>query len=99
MNALEERKVNGYRGHSIILENREILNVSGVEHVSSFNDETVILETVAGVLTIKGGGLDVNKLNIEDGNISISGTVYSLNYSNKQGAGGGKSGLLGRMFK
>ena len=95
---MEERKMDGYRSHSIMLENREKLNVSGVEHVISFNSETVILETVAGVLTIKGGELDVNKLNIEDGNISISGIVYSLNYSDKHGVGG-KSGLLGKMFK
>lgn len=97
MNALEEEKANKYRNHSVMLENREKLNVSGVEHVNSFNDETVILETVAGVLTIKGGELDINKLNIEDGNISISGTVYSLNYSDRQGVGG--KGLLGKMFK
>ncbi|HZJ76520.1 MAG TPA: sporulation protein YabP [Oscillospiraceae bacterium] len=98
MSILEEKKTNEYRNHSIILENREKLSVSGVGHVSSFNSETVILETVAGVLTIKGGELDVNKLNIEDGNISISGIVYSLNYSDKHGIGD-RTGFLGKMFK
>ncbi|MFW5648861.1 MAG: sporulation protein YabP [Candidatus Alkaliphilus sp. MAG34] len=99
MSTLEEKRTNEYRNHSIMLENREKLNVSGVEHVISFNSETVILETVAGVLTIKGGELDVNKLNIEDGNISITGVVYSLNYSDKHGMGERRSGLLGKMFK
>lgn len=99
MNLLEDRKVKQYSNHSIILENREKLNISGVEHVNNFNEETIILETVAGVLTIKGRELDVNKLNIEDGNISISGSVYSLNYSDKQGLGERGSGFLGKMFK
>lgn len=96
---MEEKKINEYRNHGIMLENREKLSVSGVEHVISFNSETVILETVAGVLTIKGGELDVNKLNIEDGNISISGVVYSLNYSDRHGMGERGSGFLGKMFK
>ncbi len=96
---MEEKKINRYNNHSIILENRQKLNVSGVEHVNHFNDEMVVLVTVAGVLTIKGTDLDVSKLNIEDGNISISGTVYSLNYSDKQSIGEKGSGFLGRMFK
>ncbi len=99
VDTLEEKRIDGHRNHSIILENREKLNVSGVEHVNSFNSETVILETVAGVLTIKGGELDVNKLNIEDGNISIRGTIYSLNYSDKHGMGERGTGFLGKMFK
>lgn len=99
MNILESKKANEYRNHSIILENRDKLSISGVEHVISFNNEVVVLETVAGVLTIKGGELDVNKLNIEDGNISISGIICSLNYSDKHGVGADRSGLLGKMFK
>ena len=96
---MEEKGISGHRNHSIILENREKLNVSGVEHVNSFNSETVVLETVAGVLTVKGGELDVNKLNIEDGNISISGTIYSLSYSDRHGMGDRGTGFLGKMFK
>lgn len=83
----------------MILENRERLNISGVEHVNNFNEDTIILETVAGALTIKGKGMDVNKLNIEDGNISVVGTIHSLNYSDKQGMGEKSSGFLGKMFK
>lgn len=96
---MEERRAGRQNNHSILLENREKLNVSGVDHVNNFNDETIILETVAGVLTIKGRDLDVNKLNIEDGNISISGNVNSLTYSEKQGLGERSSGFLGKILK
>jgi len=96
---LEDRKVNRTRNHSIILENRERLSVSGVEHVNNFNSEMIVLETVAGVLTIKGEDLDVNKLSVEDGNVSVSGTVYSLNYSDRESLGSKGAGFLGRMFK
>lgn len=99
MSALEERRSNKSRNHSIILENREKLSVSGVEHVNNFNSEMIILETVAGVLTIKGEELDVNKLSIEDGNLSISGTVYSLGYSDRESFGAKGTGFLGKMFR
>ncbi len=96
---MEDRKVNRTKNHSMILENREKLNISGVEHVNSFNSEIVVLETVAGVLTIKGEELDINKLNVDDGNVSVSGTIYTLNYSDRESFGAKGAGFLGRMFK
>lgn len=96
---MEDRRTTKARNHSIMLENREKLNVSGVEHVNSFNSELVILETVAGVLTIKGEELDISKLNVEDGNVSVSGTIYALNYSDRESIGAKGAGFLGRMFK
>ncbi|ABW20165.1 sporulation protein YabP [Alkaliphilus oremlandii] len=96
---MEDRRTTRARNHSIMLENREKLNVSGVEHVNSFNSELVILETIAGVLTIKGEELDISKLNVEDGNVSVSGTIYALNYSDRESIGAKGAGFLGRMFK
>lgn len=96
---MEDRRTPRARNHSIMLDNREKLNVSGVEHVNSFNSELVILETVAGVLTIKGEELDISKLNVEDGNVSVSGTIYGLNYSDRESIGAKGAGFLGRMFK
>lgn len=96
---MEERRNNRLRGHSIILENREKLSISGVEHVNNFNSELVIVETIAGVITIKGDDLDVNKLNIEDGNVSITGTVNSMTYSDRESLSAKGSGFFSKMFK
>lgn len=96
---MEDRRGNRAKSHSIILENRERLSVSGVEHVNNFNSETIVLDTVAGVITIKGEELDVNKLNVEDGNVSVTGSIYSINYSDRESIASKGSGFLGRMFK
>ncbi|KAB3531855.1 sporulation protein YabP [Alkaliphilus serpentinus] len=98
---MDEGKVNKNKNknHNMILENREKVSISGVEHVNSFNSEVIILDTVAGLLTIKGQELDVSKLNIEDGNVVITGTVFSMQYSNRESLGSKSSGLLGKMFK
>lgn len=96
---MEERRNNRLRGHSIILENREKLSISGVEHVNNFNSEVIVVDTVAGVITIKGNDLDVSKLNTEDGNVSITGTVYSMVYSDRESLSAKSSGFFSKMFK
>lgn len=97
--AMEERKNTRGRSHNVILENREKLSVSGVEHVNSFNNELILVETVAGVLTIKGEELDVNKLNLEDGNVIIEGIIQSMVYSERDSFGSKGSSFLGKLFK
>ena len=57
------------RSHNVVLENRKKMSVSGVEHVTSFNPDLIILVTVQGNMTIKGAELDIKKLNLDDGYI------------------------------
>ena len=87
------------KSQNIILENREKLSISGVEHLDSFNENLIIIETLQGILTIKGNGLDINKLNLDDGNIVVQGLVQSLAYSDKDSLGSKGVGFLGKMFK
>lgn len=97
---MEERKnINRSKVHNVILENREKLSLSGVEHVNSFNSELIVLETIAGVVTVKGQELDVNKLSLEDGNVIIHGRVYSIVYSDRDSFSTKGGGLLSKMFK
>ena len=48
--------------HSVILEGREKLTISGVTDVHSFDEEQVLLETVRGMLVVRGQGLHVERL-------------------------------------
>ncbi len=82
---------------SILLENKEILNVTGVENVDSFNDETVVLLTVKGKLTIKGQKLNISKLNVEEGKLIVKGSIDTLIYSEHEQRE--KVSLVRRIFK
>ena len=42
--------------HSLSIENRERMSLSGVEDVSGFDENTVIPTTSLGALTIRGDG-------------------------------------------
>ena len=75
--------------HNLILENRKLLTVSGVSDVSGFDEQSVVLVTDMGELTVKGSNLHINKFSLETGELNLDGDVYSLTYAeNKQTEGG-----------
>lgn len=82
---------------NLILENREKLNVSGVNDVLSFDDQVVIIETELGMLTVKGENLKINKLNIDTSEVIVEGKINNLSYSEHQIKNEG--GIFGKIFK
>lgn len=86
-----------FKNQNIYLEDRSNLTITGVEQVESFNDNTILLNTVKGGIIVKGEELNINKLNLEEGNVKINGIVNGITYSNKEF--GSKGNILGKMFK
>lgn len=80
---MEEKKVIRTRTQNLFVENREKLTISGVTDVISFDETTITLNTELGGLVLKGTGLHINKLNVEDGNLSIEGYITSCTYTDK----------------
>lgn len=80
---MEEKKMTRTRPHNITLEGRERLAITGVKDVTSFDDNTVVLDTEAGGLTVKGTDLHINKLSVEDGNLFVEGYIISCVYSDR----------------
>ncbi len=66
--------------HSLILDNRSSLNLTGVNDVLGFDEQTVNLLTDIGALIVKGEGLHINKLNLDSKDVCIDGTINSLQY-------------------
>lgn len=84
-----------FKDSKIILSNRSALSISGVEKVFGANVNKINLRVSGSNLTITGTNLTVDRLNIEDGNIDISGTVDGMNFSKTAT----KGGFLKRIFK
>lgn len=82
--------------HNVIMENRRTLTISGVMDIDSFDEETVIVFTEEGELTIKGQNLHINKIDVESGDLSMEGLVDSFTYSDNQPQ---KGGLLAKLFR
>ncbi len=67
--AIEERSIMLQKPHSVILEGRNKLSVSGVEDVERFDDSEISMTTVCGDLIVRGEGLHIEKLSLIRGDI------------------------------
>ena len=88
----EERK------SSLSLEDRKKLTLSGVLEVVNFDDEKISLYTILGNLAIKGEGLKMNKLDVQNGDVIIIGYISSMIYSGKDGKKS-KESIIKKIFK
>ena len=50
----------------------------------SFDENTIVLDTDMGLLTIKGKELHVSRLTLEKGEVDIEGTIDSCVYSSNE---------------
>ena len=67
--------------HSIIMEDRKKLSVSGVTDIDSFDEQTIIAITDLGEMTIRGWSLHITRLNLEQGELIVDGEISSLTYT------------------
>ena len=66
--------------HTLMLDNRENLVITGAEDVNGFNEETVSVTTSDGTLIIRGSSLHIGKLNLETGDVCIDGKINAIQY-------------------
>lgn len=81
--------------HSLVLENRKSLTATGVSNVDSFDEQAVVAYTDLGELVIRGAGLHIDRLNMDTGELTLSGEIVSMTYSDNRPAGG----FISRLFK
>lgn len=67
-------------GHRLTLEGRNMLALTGVTDTVSFDEAAAVLETSRGMLVVRGSELHVEQLNLEAGEVRISGQIDSLTY-------------------
>ena len=85
--------------HQIMLYNREKGNLTGILDVISFDENTIVLDTDMGLLTIKGKNLHVSRLTLEKGETDIDGSIDSLAYSSNEAYRKSGESLFSRLFK
>ena len=69
-----------FKDHNVIIDNREKLNVSGVIDVTSFDEETILLKTVMGKITVKGENLHILSFDNEIGDLVSEGKIHAVVY-------------------
>lgn len=85
--------------HSITINERKNIVITGVKKIDSFDDEEFLLETTMGYIIIKGKDLEIVKLDTYQGNISIKGKINSLNYVENPNKKDKEDSIIGKLFK
>lgn len=68
------------RPHTVSLEGRRKLILTGIREVESFDEENIVLHTSCGALIIEGQGLHIEKLSLDGGDVIVEGQVDTLAY-------------------
>ena len=83
------------KAHSILVENRERVSITGVDDVESFNDVEVLLLTEGGPISIQGTQLRISKLNLDEGQFVVEGFIHNVDYLEQVSS---KPGFLSKVF-
>lgn len=94
---MEETRKSEAMPHELVLKGRKSLSVSGVREVISFDESSVMLDTVCGELEIDGDSLRVSALDTARGNVAVEGNISSMLYSDKPYKEG-RRGVFGKIF-
>lgn len=92
------RRLDG-REHTVHIDGRQRVSVSGVEDVDSFNENEVIFLTSMGMITVLGEDLHIARLDLEAGQLVVEGTIQAVDYSDHAEMRAEKSGFLGKFFR
>lgn len=88
------------RGHHMLIRDRKMMEITGIKKLESLNSEEFVLETTLGYMTISGNDLEMINLNMEKGEISLSGYVTKIEYYDYQeGKEANQKGFLSKLFK
>ena len=93
--AYEEKAKPAVKAHSLSMDDRCRLSVTGVDDVESFDEATIVMNTSQGNLIVRGSGLHIGKISLDIGEIKVEGMICELSYEEKTQAGGFWSRLFG----
>ncbi|MBQ4105067.1 MAG: sporulation protein YabP [Clostridia bacterium] len=87
--------IQSQKPHTLTLDNRDKLTLTGVSDVPGFDEQTVNVLTSQGTLIIKGESLHISRLSLDTGEVSVDGRINSMQY-----LGDNRSkGLVSKLFK
>ena len=83
--------------HTLILENRAALTISGITDIDRFDEREIVLYTQLGELTVTGRELHIRSISIETGELTVDGDIWGMLYGDKDKLS--PLGALGRLFR
>ena len=90
---------NDLKEQTLSLNNRKRLEITGVKKLESLNKTEFFVNTVLGLLLVRGENLEMQHLDIEKGVLWIIGDVSSLSYLDEDLNKKKDEGFFKKLFK
>ena len=74
------------------------INERKIKKLNSFDDKEFFVDSIMGPILIKGEMLELIKMDTFQGNLSIKGKIYSVNYLEESGKNK-TDHIMARLFK
>lgn len=94
---MEDNKLKKTGSHTVHLEDRKRLTVTEISDVENFNEESILLNLSSGGMLVKGQGLHIQKLDLDEGKVIITGFINSAVYTEKKDKN--NQGFLRKILK
>lgn len=94
----EKRALGRARSHSVSMDARERVVVTGAQELLTFNEAEVCVDTPLGALVIEGEELHIERLNLDEGQVIIRGYICAAAYEDDARRERASGGLLGRLL-
>lgn len=88
---------NSNSNHECNILNRKLLSLSGVNKIINFDSKNFVLESIMGIISIKGNNMEL--LNFDKSIIRIKGYIDSLNYLDKNNVKKNEESFFAKLFK
>lgn len=83
--------------HEVKILDRGLIYLTGIDKIISFDHEEFLMESVMGIVLVKGENLEIVKLDTHDGTVSIKGVVNNILYDD--GKKKESESFIGKLFK
>ncbi|MBQ7522700.1 MAG: sporulation protein YabP [Clostridia bacterium] len=67
--------------HHVVVENRNLLTLTGIIRMGSFDEQSVVVYSDYGELHIRGERLHISKLSLESNEVAIDGEIEAMIYT------------------
>ena len=69
--------------HCVTIENREMITITDVKGIDTFDEEEVCVQLTEGSLIVRGKRMHIQRLDLEEAVASVSGEIRAVTYSRK----------------
>ena len=91
-----ENVTKGFSMSDVGINNRSSIDISGVEEVISYDEQSIVLVVCKARMTVEGENLRVTELSVDDGKVSAIGRIDAVTYDEGTVK---KSGFFSSLFK